>query len=73
MHLKLCVAGKPLHTELIALNHHNAGTLRLSAKVPEWGLKDVRDLEKAAAPHGIILKEIIDRPANNFILLFGKK
>jgi SAM-dependent methyltransferase len=45
----------------------------LAAKVPEWGLKDVRDLEKAAAPHGIVLKEKIDRPADNFILVFGKK
>lgn len=45
----------------------------LAAKVSEWGLKDVRDLEKAAKPHGIVLKEIIDRPANNFILVFGKE
>lgn len=44
----------------------------LAAKVPEWGLKDVRDLEKAAAPHGIVLKERLDLPANNFILIFGR-
>ncbi|WP_083556481.1 DUF938 domain-containing protein [Hyphomicrobium sp. NDB2Meth4] len=44
----------------------------LAAKVPEWGLKDVRDLEKAAAPHGIVLKETLHLPANNFILLFGR-
>ncbi|PKU22067.1 DUF938 domain-containing protein [Telmatospirillum siberiense] len=44
----------------------------LAAKVPEWGLKDVRDLEKAAKPHGIVLKEKIDRPANNFILIFAR-
>ena len=29
----------------------------LAAKVPEWGLKDVRDLEKAANKHGIVLKK----------------
>ncbi len=44
----------------------------LAAKVPEWGLKDVRDLEKAANKHGIALKRIIDMPANNFILIFGR-
>jgi hypothetical protein len=44
----------------------------LAAKVPEWGLKDVRDLEKAAAPYGIVLKERLSLPANNFILIFGR-
>jgi hypothetical protein len=44
----------------------------LAAKVPEWGLKDVRDLEKAAAPYGIKLDRRLDLPANNFILLFKK-
>jgi hypothetical protein len=44
----------------------------LAAKVPEWGLKDVRDLEKAAAPFGIKLDRRLDLPANNFILLFKK-
>jgi cyclopropane fatty-acyl-phospholipid synthase-like methyltransferase len=44
----------------------------LAAKVPEWGLKDVRDIEKAANRHGLVLKRRIDMPANNFVLLFGK-
>jgi SAM-dependent methyltransferase len=44
----------------------------LAAKVPEWGLKDVRDLEKAANAYGILLKQRIDMPANNFVLVFGK-
>jgi hypothetical protein len=44
----------------------------LAAKVPEWGLKDVRDLAKAAAPLGIKLDRRLDLPANNFILLFKK-
>jgi len=33
-----------------------------AAAVPEWGLKDVRDLEAAARPHGIVLTETIERP-----------
>jgi len=45
----------------------------LAAKVPEWGLKDVRDLEKAASKHGIVLKQRLDLPANNFILVFGRE
>jgi len=44
----------------------------LAPKVAEWGLKDVKDLEKAANAHNIALKRIVDMPANNFILLFGR-
>ena len=44
-----------------------------SAGVSEWGLKDVADLKKAAADHGLELKEQIDMPANNFTLVFGRK
>ena len=44
-----------------------------SAGVSEWGLKDVADLKKAAARHGLELKEQINMPANNFSLIFGRK
>jgi hypothetical protein len=44
-----------------------------SAGVSEWGLKDVADLKRAAANHGLELKEQIDMPANNFSLIFGRK
>ncbi len=44
-----------------------------SAGVSEWGLKDVADLKKAAADHGLELKEQIDMPANNFTLVFGRR
>lgn len=44
----------------------------LSAGVPAWGLKDVRDLERAATGHGLTLARRLDLPANNFILLFGR-
>jgi uncharacterized protein DUF938 len=39
-------------------------------EVPEGGVKDVADLEKATANHGMVLKEIIDTPANNYSLIF---
>lgn len=45
----------------------------LAAKVPEWGLKDAADLEKAANKYGVVLKKRVDSlPCNNFILVFGK-
>ena len=44
-----------------------------SAGVSEWGLKDTADLKKAAASHGMELKEQIDMPSNNFTLVFGKR
>jgi hypothetical protein len=44
----------------------------LAAGVPERGLKDVRDLERAASPHGLVLRQRLDLAANNFILLFGR-
>jgi SAM-dependent methyltransferase len=43
----------------------------LEANVPDWGLKDIRDIEKAANSHGIILKQQFSLPANNFMLIFG--
>ena len=42
------------------------------AGVPGWGLKDVRDLERAASDRGVILKQRQDLPANNFMLVFQK-
>ncbi len=39
--------------------------------VPEWGLKDVADITKAANKYGLTLKETVNMPANNFILIYG--
>lgn len=44
----------------------------LAANVPEWGLKDVKEIETIAAKYGVVLKKRLDLPANNFILVFGK-
>ena len=38
----------------------------------EWGLKDVRDVEKAARNHGLVLTQQLALPANNFMLIFGR-
>lgn len=45
----------------------------LAAGVAEWGLKDIRDLKKAAAPFGLKLAHTLDLPANNFILIFDRQ
>lgn len=47
-------------------------SLRASG-VSGWGLKDVRNLETAADNRGIVLKQRLDLPANNFMLLFEKQ
>jgi hypothetical protein len=44
----------------------------LSAGVPEWGLKDVADLNAAAEKHGLRLQRRVDMPANNFLLMFER-
>jgi hypothetical protein len=43
-----------------------------SAKVEEWGLKDIADLEHAAHRHALKLSNKINMPANNFGLMFSR-
>jgi SAM-dependent methyltransferase len=40
---------------------------------PQWGVRDITDLEKQAATAGLALTETIGMPANNLILVFGRK
>ncbi|XP_043205963.1 methyltransferase-like 26 isoform X2 [Amphibalanus amphitrite] len=44
----------------------------LRAKNAEFGVRDIRELEKAAAPHGLRLHAEIDMPANNKTLVWKK-
>jgi len=37
---------------------------------PEWGVRDIADLEKLAAANALRLAEIFEMPANNMILMF---
>jgi cyclopropane fatty-acyl-phospholipid synthase-like methyltransferase len=46
-------------------------TLR-SYGVPEWGLKDVEEITQSAENYGLRLKETVNLPANNFILIYGE-
>lgn len=43
-----------------------------AANALEWGLRDVRDVEKAARDHGLVLTQQLALPANNFMLIFGR-
>jgi SAM-dependent methyltransferase len=40
---------------------------------PEWGVRDIADLEKLAAAAGLALIETVEMPANNLILAFGRE
>jgi cyclopropane fatty-acyl-phospholipid synthase-like methyltransferase len=44
----------------------------LRARNPEWGLRDIADVERAAALQGLTLREIVDMPANNLSLVFSR-
>jgi SAM-dependent methyltransferase len=39
---------------------------------PEWGVRDIADLEKLAVRNSLALREVKDMPANNMILVFGR-
>jgi SAM-dependent methyltransferase len=39
---------------------------------PEWGVRDIVDLEKLAAANGLRLAETFEMPANNMILMFAR-
>jgi hypothetical protein len=39
---------------------------------PEWGVRDIEDLEKLAANVGLVLSEIAEMPANNLTLAFQR-
>jgi hypothetical protein len=39
---------------------------------PEWGVRDIADLEKLAANAGLALVDIAEMPANNLTLVFER-
>lgn len=44
----------------------------LRERNPEWGVRDFVDVERLAAQHGFMLRETVEMPANNLILMFSK-
>jgi hypothetical protein len=45
---------------------------RLRDTNPEWGVRDIADLERLAAAAGLVLIETVKMPANNLMLVFGR-
>ena len=39
---------------------------------PDWGVRDIADLEELAATAGLKLAEIVEMPANNLIVVFER-
>jgi len=46
--------------------------ISLRDRDPEWGVRDIADLEKLAAGAGLVLIEIAEMPANNLTLVFAR-
>lgn len=44
----------------------------LRDKDPEWGVRDIADLEKLATSVGLVLVETAEMPANNLVLVFER-
>lgn len=40
---------------------------------PEWGVRDIAEVEKLAHSNGLALIETTEMPANNLVLTFGRK
>jgi hypothetical protein len=46
------------------------GSLR--ARNREWGVRDVADIARVGAGHELSLRDIVEMPANNLSLVFGR-
>jgi SAM-dependent methyltransferase len=40
---------------------------------PEWGVRDIADVEKLAGSAGLALRDVVEMPANNLILVFARR
>ena len=46
--------------------------MSLKAQDPEWGVRDMGEVEKAAADCGLRLEKVVAMPANNFSLILRR-
>lgn len=45
----------------------------LRGRNPEWGVRDLDDVERCAGQHDLALVEVIEMPANNLTVVFERK
>jgi cyclopropane fatty-acyl-phospholipid synthase-like methyltransferase len=45
---------------------------RLRGDNPQWGVRELRDVERAAADAGLDLDRLVPRPANNHVVVFRR-
>jgi cyclopropane fatty-acyl-phospholipid synthase-like methyltransferase len=45
---------------------------RLRAEDPRWGVRELRDVERAASDRGLRLDRCVPRPANNHVVVFRR-
>jgi hypothetical protein len=45
----------------------------LRSRNPDWGIRELRDVEAVAAGHGLALVATVAMPANNLSLVFRKR
>jgi cyclopropane fatty-acyl-phospholipid synthase-like methyltransferase len=45
----------------------------LKARNPSWGVRDIADLERLGEESGLVLRDMIEMPANNRTLVFAKR
>jgi len=46
---------------------------QLRSKNPDWGIRDIAEVEAEAGCHGIALEEVVEMPANNLTLVFRQQ
>jgi hypothetical protein len=44
----------------------------LKRRNPEWGLRELDDLTRVAASHGLARQQVVRMPANNLTVIFAK-
>jgi SAM-dependent methyltransferase len=44
----------------------------LKRRNPEWGLRDIEDVSRVAAEHGLVRRQVMRMPANNLTVIFAK-
>jgi len=44
----------------------------LRSRDPEWGVRDLEDVVAAAARRGLVLREVVEMPANNLSVIFER-